>query len=396
MTVPPPEANAELPLHGIRVLDFTTMVSGPYCTRLLADMGAEVIKVEAAGGDLIRYGTPITPQGSRYFHAFNGGKQSIVIDLKQPDGAALARGLALHCDVLVENFRPGVMASFALHAEALRAQHPALVYCSISGFGQSGDMQGWPAYAPIVHALSGFDSVFMAAQGDTATPPIASVQIADVLSGAFAFAAIQSALIKRFRTGVGDVIDSTLIESAMALITGDLQVPQLPPAQRIMTFKAVRAADGFVMPVVISDKTFASLARIVEPSWIGDARFKDTRARATQQALIYSTLEAWTRVRPARECQRELMNADVPCAVYASPSDVLANPHLQARGSFTTLADERGSFQVNNAPFQFASTKTPIRGLAPKLGEHTRALLARLLALDEQALDSLQARRVIA
>lgn len=390
------DAAHELPLHGIRVLDFTTMVSGPYCTRLLSDMGADVIKVEVATGDLIRNGPPLTEYGSRYFHAFNGGKRSIVIDLKHADGAALARQLAMQCDVLVENNRPGVMAKLGLGADALRNEHPALVYCSISGFGPTGPMRDWPAYAPIVHALSGFDAVFMHAQGANALPPVASVQIADVLTGAFAFGAIQSALIKRFRTGVGDVIDATLIESAMALVTGDLQVPQLSPAQRIMTFKAVRARDGFVMPVILTEKAFKSLADIVKPSWLGDERFKDARARVVNSAALLADIEAWTIQRPANECQNILMTADVPCACYASPTDVLDNPHLQARGTFTSLTDGVGDFRVNNAPFQFASTRTPVRGLAPALGEHTRSVLTSLLAMTDAQIDSLHKGNVIA
>ena len=387
---------AALPLHGIRVLDFTSMVSGPYCTRLLADMGCEVIKVESVTGDLIRQAPPVTAHGSRYFHAFNGGKRSIAIDLKHPDGAALARRLALRCDVLVENNRPGVMAALGLGADALRADHPALVYCAISGFGADGPMRDWPAYAPIVHALSGFDTVFMRAQGADSAPPVASVQVADVLTGAFAFGAIQSALIKRFRTGVGDVIDSTLIESAMALITGDLQVPQLLPQQRIQTFTAVRAADGFVMPVILTEKAFASLARIIDPQWLNDPRFAGPRARAEHGAALRAGIEAWTVQRPARECQEKLMNADVPCACYATPADVLNNPHLLARDSFTRLGDGAGAFLVNNAPFRFASVATPVRGAAPALGAHTRELLQTLLDLSNGEIDALHAARAVA
>src|SRR5262249_11478318 len=166
------------------------MVSGPYCTRLLADVGATVVKLENPSGDLLRNAVPHSASGSRYFAAFNAGKQSIVVDLKSPDGAALARDLAAKCDVVVENFRPGVMDKLGLSYEALAAANPALVYCSISGFGQTGPMKDWPAYAPIAHALSGFDHVFTQAQESDGAPPIAAIQIADVLTGAFAFGAV--------------------------------------------------------------------------------------------------------------------------------------------------------------------------------------------------------------
>ena len=261
------------PLDGIRVLDFTAVVSGPYCTRLLADMGATVIKVEADGGDLLRHAVPLSSAGSRYFAAFNAGKQSIVIDLKAPKGCAIARELAAKCDVLVENFRPGVMEKLGLGYDALAEANPALVYCSISGFGQTGPMRDWPAYAPIVHALSGFDHVFTQCQDDRSSPPITGIQVADVLTGAFAFGAIQSALIKRFRTGRGDFIDATLIESAMALVTGDLQMPQIETDTRIQTFKAVRANDGFVMPVILTEKAFETLCSIINPDLLRDPRF---------------------------------------------------------------------------------------------------------------------------
>jgi len=363
------------PLEGFRVLDFTSMVSGPYCTRLLADMGAIVIKVEAPDGDLIRHGAPLTTAGSRYFQAFNAGKQSIVLDLKAPDGLRIAADLAAACDVLVENFRPGVMQKLGLGYDVLSARNPTLVYCSISGFGQSGPMRDWPAYAPIVHALSGFDAAFMSCQDNPHVPPVAGIQVADVLTGAFAFGAIQSALLKRVRTGCGDYIDATLIESAMALITGDLQMPQVETAQRITTFKAVRSNDGFVMPVILTEKAFEALCRIIDERLLHDPRFNERGARAKHWEALRLTIEAWTIERSAQQCQDTLMSAGVPCARYASPADVLRNEHLLARGSFSTLDDGSGDFLVNHAPFQFSSTDTHIRHAAPALGADTSRIL---------------------
>jgi len=383
------------PLDGIRVLDFTAMVSGPYCTRLLADMGATVIKVEAEGGDLLRHAVPLGAAGSRYFAAFNAGKQSIVIDLKSPQGIAITRDLAAKCDVVVENFRPGVMQKLGLGYDALAASNPPLVYCSISGFGQTGPMKDWPAYAPIVHALSGFDHVFTQCQEDASEPPIAGIQVADVLTGAFAFGAVQSALIKRFRTGSGDYIDATLIESAMALITGDLQMPQIETDALIQTFKAVRAQDGFVMPVILTEKAFESLCRIIDPRLLDDPRFNQRMPRAIHMAEFRDAIEAWTTQRSARGCQDTLMAAGVPCARYATVEDVLADPHLDARGSFTALDDGDGAFRVNNAPFQFRDSATAIRGGAPKLGEHTATVLADLLGVDVDRLRSLVAAGIV-
>jgi CoA:oxalate CoA-transferase len=384
------------PLDGISVLDFTAMVSGPYCTRLLADMGATVMKVEADGGDLLRHAVPLSAAGSRYFAAFNAGKQSIVIDLKTDQGVVIARDLAAKCDVVVENFRPGVMEKLGLGYDIVAAINPALVYCSISGFGQTGPMKDWPAYAPIVHALSGFDHVFTQCQDDRSEPPITGIQVADVLTGAFAFGAVQSALIKRFRTGRGDYIDATLIESAMALITGDLQMPQLATDTHIQTFKAVRAQDGFVMPVILTEKAFETLCQIVDPRLLDDPRFNHRVPRAKHMAEFRDAIEAWTSRRSARASQQTLMAAGVPCARYATPADVLNDSHLNARGSFARLDDGSGSFVVNNAPFQFRDSDTAIRGGAPQLGEHTTSILTDLLGLDPQRVQTLVADGVVA
>lgn len=383
------------PLDGIRVLDFTAVVSGPYCTRLLADMGATVIKVEADGGDLLRQAVPLSSAGSRYFAAFNAGKQSIVIDLKTPKGVAIARDLAGKCDVVVENFRPGVMEKLGLGYDALAAANPALVYCSISGFGQTGPMRDWPAYAPIVHALSGFDHVFTQCQDDRSHPPITGIQVADVLTGAFAFGAIQSALIKRFRTGRGDYIDATLIESAMALVTGDLQMPQIETDTRIQTFKAVRANDGFVMPVILTEKAFETLCSIIDPDLLHDPRFSHRVPRAKHTAELRAVIEQWASQRTARECQETLMAAGVPCARYATVEDVLDDPHLNARGSFATLDDGAGKFMVNNAPFRFRDSDSAISSGAPALGQHTESILTALLGLDAEQLQALAAERIV-
>jgi crotonobetainyl-CoA:carnitine CoA-transferase CaiB-like acyl-CoA transferase len=257
----------------------------------------------------------------------------------------------------------------------MNARNPALVYCSISGFGQSGPMRDWPAYAPIVHALSGFDAVFMNCQDDPLVPPIAGIQVADVLTGAFAFGAIQSAPLKRVRTGCGDYIDATLIESAMALITGDLQMPQIETRQRITTFKAARSSDGYVMPVILTEKAFEALCRIIDVSMLDDPRFNERAARTKHWEDLRLAIETWTIERTAQECQDTLMQAGVPCARYAAPAEVLGNEHLLARGSFSTLDDGSGDFLVNHAPFQFGSTNTQIRDAAPKLGADTSRVL---------------------
>ena len=387
--------SSSLPLEGVRVLDFTSMVSGPYCTRLLADMGATVTKIESRAGDLLRYAAPQSESGSRYFQIFNAGKQSLTLDLKSSEGLAIAAELAENSDIIVENFRPGVLAGLGLGYDKLCTTNPSLIYCSISGFGQTGSMKDWPAYAPIVHALSGFDSVFMQTQEAMDEPPIASIQIADVVTGAFAFGAIQTALVKQLRTGEGEYIDSTLIESAMTLISSDFQVPQVPIKQKITTYKAVQTSNGHVMPVIISDKAFQNLARIIKPTWLEDPELQNIPGRAARSEEIHTEIENWTKSHTSEECQNTFMAVGVPCASYPTPEQVLENQHLKDRGTFSNLNDGAGDFRINNAPFKFKNVDISIKTIAPTLGEHSATILASLPGYSSERIATLKQTKII-
>ena len=192
----------------LRVIDFTTTIAGPHCTRLLADLGAEVIKVEARdGGDMMRARPPLRNGASSSFGQLNTGKKSVVVDLKRPEGVAVVRRLIETCDVVVENFRPGVMQRFGLDYSSLREFKPDLVYCAISGYGQTGPSSGLPAYAPVIHASSGYDLAHLAYQEGGRRPDFCGIYIADVLTGTYAFGAIMAALHQHQATGEGQLID---------------------------------------------------------------------------------------------------------------------------------------------------------------------------------------------
>src|ERR1700686_4809818 len=191
-------------LRDVRVLDFTTIVSGPYCTRLLADLGAEVIKIEPPEGDFIRTQPPLRHGKSAYFASLNCGKKSLAIDLRQPEASDLIRELAAKCDVAVENARPGVMGRLGLDYPTLEKINPRIVYCSISGFGQTGPWATRSAYAPMLHAASGFDLVNLSYQNGLERPLNTGIMVGDVLGGTYAFGGIQTALLARERTGRGD------------------------------------------------------------------------------------------------------------------------------------------------------------------------------------------------
>jgi crotonobetainyl-CoA:carnitine CoA-transferase CaiB-like acyl-CoA transferase len=375
------------PLSGIRVIDLSTLVAGPWCSRLLADCGAEVIKIEAAGeGDVLRHSSPIPGGISRTFANFNCGKKCIALDLKTPAGVEVARRLIEGADVLIENFRPGVMARLGLGAESLRARNPRLVYCSVSGFGQGGPMSQQAAYAPIVHALSGFDRAFMNANGGAQVPPASAIMIADVVAAVYAFGAIQTALFRREREGVGAAIDATLIEAMLSVVGIQILEAQAPVPFAPKVFRPTRTADGFVVIPLVSLRNYLALyPAIGRPEWCADPAFSSRRGIAANEPEIECALGAWASSRKTREVIEAVVAAGLPCAPYRTPAEVLDDEHLRQRGSFAPLADARGEFAVLNAPFRFDGFDCSAVPLVGGLGEHTREVLENVLAIEPDA-----------
>src|ERR1700722_12607788 len=245
-------------LEHLRVLDFTTTIAGPHCTRLLADLGAEVIKIEAPEGDMMRSRPPLRNGASTSFGQLNTGKKSVVLDLKRQEAVAAARRIVATADVVVENFRPGVMRRFGLDYPVLKEAKPDLVYCAISGYGQSGPSADLPAYAPVIHAASGYDLAHRRYQGDDRRPDYCGIYIADVLTGTYAFGAIMSALYQRQATGEGQLIDVSMLESMLSLTLSEIQLAQFPdayvPGRPI--FGPIATADGYINLSVASERTF--------------------------------------------------------------------------------------------------------------------------------------------
>ena len=239
-------------LAGLRVLDFSIMLAGPYCARLCADMGADVLKIEPPEGDDMRQRAPLRDGQSAYFGQLNAGKRSLALDLKLPEAIALVRRLVGEADVLIENFRPGVMERLGLGQEAMRALNPKLVYCSISGYGQTGPAAERAAYAMIVHAASGFDRTLARYAGESDRPAPGAVFVADVLGAIFAYGAIQTALVQRARTGHGQHVDVALMDCMLNLLVYELQEAQFPVATPRPTYGPLRAADGDVLVVPIT------------------------------------------------------------------------------------------------------------------------------------------------
>ncbi len=365
------------PLDHIRVLDITTTIAGPYCARLMADLGATVIKVEAAEGDMMRGRPPIRDGASTTFGQLNAGKQSIVLDLKQPAAQEIVRRLLATTDVLVENFRPGVMRRFGLDYATLSEAHPALIYCAISGYGQTGPCSDLAAYAPAIHAASGYDIAHLAYQPGRDRPDNCGIYVADVLSGTYAFGAVMTALLQRQKTGCGQMIDVSMLESMLTVLLGEVQTAQfpVPPAGRPM-FGPVRTADGFIMPAVASERSFQGLARAAgHPEWITDARFAAYGDRRRHWGDLIDELELWSGSLPTAVCQAAFDREGVPSSPYRSVREVLADPQLAHRGALAEVQDAAGSFHVVNPPFRMSAATTQVGGFAAALGEHTSDVL---------------------
>ncbi len=374
------------PLDSLRVLDFTNMLSGPYCTRLLADLGAEVIKIEPPAGDHNRSRRPVRQGYSSFFGHLNCGKKSVVLDLKSVNGREAAIGLARHCDIIVENWRPGVADRLGVGYQAVAEGNPEVIYCSISGFGQKGPIAQRPAYAPIVHAASGFDLAQVDYQGG-GRPANTATFIADVFGGMSAFASVQSALYQRARTGQGQYIDVALMDGMLNLLVYEFQESQAPSDEKVRVYQPLKTLDGYVVAAPTSQKNFEQLAHAVgHPEWILDPRFLQTRSREAHWSELMELIEQWTKVRTGTQCEETLLAGGVPCTRYRTVTEAMNDPQMQARGGMSRVKDKIGEYWVPNAPFQMPGLNTSPRSHVPELGEHTVEVLVSILGLTmEQA-----------
>ncbi|KJC56893.1 carnitine dehydratase [Bradyrhizobium sp. LTSPM299] len=379
------------PLEGKRVLDFSIMLAGPYCARLLADVGADVIKIEPPEGDDMRLRTPLRDGHSAYFGQLNAGKRSLALDLKSPEAIRLVHQLVSETDILVENFRPGVMDRLGLGYEALRAINPRLIYCSISGYGQSGPAAERAAYAMIVHAESGFDRSLMRYAGDRDRPASGAIFVADVLGGIFGYSAIQTALVQRARTGVGQRIDVALMDCMLNLLVYELQEAQFPIRSPRPTYGPVRALDGDILIAPITPRNFAALCEVTGQSELAeDARFKTVPGRGANWTAMMQVIEQWTAQHTVRDCMAALDRAGVPAAEYRDPGAALTDPHLLQRGSFASIADGAGEFMGVNAPWKMSGASTSMQRDIPGIGAHRDEVLSRVLGLSAEAIADLR------
>jgi crotonobetainyl-CoA:carnitine CoA-transferase CaiB-like acyl-CoA transferase len=371
---------------GLRVLDFSTTIAGPHCGRMLADMGAEVIKIEGAEGETMRTRPPVRNGYSSVFGQLNVGKKSLVLDLKSEEGAEAVRRLAATSDILLENFRPGVMRRLKLDYETLRHVNPKLIYCSVSGYGQTGPSAELPAYAPVIHAASGYEMAHLAYQPGRDRPDYCGIYHADVFSGAYAFGAIASALYQRTRTQAGQHIDVSMLESMLLLTLNEVQWSQFPvrhPSRPM--YGPIATLDGFVMIAIASEKTFVGLINLIgHPEWVSDPRFARFGDRRENWSELMDGTEAWSGTVTTEQCLAALNKAGVPCSAYRTVAEALADPQLTHRGAVAEVGDGGGTFRMMNLPFRMSGAKVAAGKKVSTLGEHSRALLQEIGLSEDQ------------
>jgi crotonobetainyl-CoA:carnitine CoA-transferase CaiB-like acyl-CoA transferase len=382
---------------GLRVLDFSTTIAGPHCARMLADMGAEVIKIEPAEGETMRTRPPVRSGCSTTFGQLNVGKKSLVVDLKSQEGAEAIRRLVASADILVENFRPGVMCRLKLDYETLRPLNPKLIFCSISGYGQSGPSAELPAYAPVIHAASGYDMAHLAYQPGRERPDYCGIYHADVLTGTYAFGAIASALYQRTITQQGQHIDVSMLESMLTLTLNEVQWSQFTvEATTRPMFGPIATLDGYVMLAIASEKTFQGLMTVIgHPEWVRDARFARYSDRRRNWSELMDGVEAWSHGVTTEQCLAELNKAGVPSSAYRTVAQALADPQLAHRRALAEVQDDGGTFRVMNMPFRMSGAKVGAGKRVSTLGEHTRALLKET-GLSEDEIAAFSGRPLVA
>ncbi|MBW2242795.1 MAG: CoA transferase [Deltaproteobacteria bacterium] len=390
-------------LDGIRVIDTTTMISGPICTRILADQGADVVKVEAPGvGDLVRVMGARRDGLSATFVTSNRNKRSVVIDLKQKEGLSLLERLVATADVFVQNFRPGAAERMGIGEEALRKIRPDLVYCSISGFGEKGPYAHKRVYDPVVQALSGLAAI--QADRDTGRPRMVRLIVPDKLTAITAAQAITAALFHRERTGEGQHLRLAMLDAMVAFawpegmaghtFIGEGQRDRRARYAQDLIFET---ADGYLTAGAVSDSEWKGLCRAIEhEEWLEDPRFETAAGRIMHAGdRLMMTAEVF-RARTTAEWLERLEAEDVPSAPVLSRQDLLTHPQLEAN-ELVVESDHpvAGRMRQARPPERFSATPSSLRRPAPSLGEHTTEIFEEL-GVDAEDLAALRAQGVVA
>jgi crotonobetainyl-CoA:carnitine CoA-transferase CaiB-like acyl-CoA transferase len=392
------------PLQGIRVLDFTRVLAGPSASLALADLGAEVVKIEPPGtGDETRLFPPFRDEVSHYFLSINRGKKSIVVDLKTEAGVALVKDLAAKCDVLLENYRPGVMDRLGLGYDVLSKANPRLIYCAISGFGMTGPLKDRPSFDIVLQALSGALSV----NGEPGRPPAKlGIPLGDLIGGINGPIAILAALHERGTTGRGRLIDVSLLDgmigmlgylAQLAFFTGQDPKPQGSEHPNLVPYGAFPAKDGSIIIACLMNSFWERIAHALgQPDWVLDPRFVTIEKRRDHRRVVNEMIGNFTRHKTVADLVELFTEHNVPHAPILGIHDALAQPQAVDRQMVVeTEHAVLGRIPIINRPFKFPGAPQPVPTAPPVLGQHTDEILREILGLTADKIAELRSSKIV-
>ncbi len=409
-------ASRPAPLTGLRVFDLTRILAGPTATQLLGDLGADIVKIErpGQGDDTRKWGPPFVeereaegdhPRTAAYYLSANRNKRSLTIDIASEEGQALARKLAAECDIFVENFKVGGLQKYGLDYESIRQVRPDIIYCSITGFGQTGPYAPRAGYDYLAQGMGGLMSLTGEPEGE---PIKVGVGIADVMCGMYAVAAILSALHHRHRTGEGQYIDLALLDSQVAWLVNEglnyLTSGELPKRlgnehPNIVPYKVLPCADGFFILAVGNDAQFRRFCGFAgRPDLPDEPRFATNYQRVTHRRALYEILEALGPAKTLDEWVEGLSELSVPCGPVNTLDRVFADPQIRHRGMKLRMEDAqtlKGHVDLIANPIKFSTTPVSYRYPPPRMGEHTEELLKEILDLPDAEIARLRASGAI-
>ncbi len=384
-------------LEGIRVLDLSRVLAGPYCTMMLADFGADIIKIEPPGaGDDSRAFGPFVGKESAYFMSLNRNKRSMTLNFKRQEECELFKEMVKHADVVVENYRPGTMEKFGLGYEELKKINPKLIYAACSGFGHTGPYRDKPAYDIIVQAMGGIMSITGAENGE---PTRIGASIGDVVAGMFTAYGVMTALFHRQRTGEGQKVDVGMLDCQLAILenaiaryvtSGAVPGPLGNRHPSITPFSSYTAQDGYIIVGAGNERLWERLCNILEhPELINDERFNSNANRTANSKELGDILNGIFKAKPIQEWLDILEEAGLPCAPINTIDKIVNDPHVAARDMIVEIEHPvAGKLKMPGVPVKMSATPGSVEKHAPLLGQHTGEILEELLGWDEQKVKS--------
>lgn len=365
----------EANLSDLFILDFTGMISGAFCTKLLADVGANVLKIEPPGGEIMRSVAPMLNDKSCVFGSLNIGKKSITLDLKKNESVDICLKLIKKYDIVIENFSPGVMQRLGLDYNAMKKSNEDIIMCSISGYGQSGPDAYQPAFAPIIQAKSGYDFTYAEAQDNCNIPLNMGPPVGDTTASLIAYGSILAAVHYRNRTGRGQYIDIAMQDALLSTMHRDIQT-SIAQEKIDRRYGPIRASDGFVVIMPFTQIQFEKLAKCIErEELITDTRFAESKRRLENYNTLMQIVEKWTQQRTSLSVDKQMKKLKIPCTKYARLDNIVKDPQIEYRKFLIQAQDQSEQYQVCGNPSKFSETETCINRLVPDIGEHNSEIL---------------------